>query len=325
MSHQLLAAALPVFVWQHVGSRARAYLFAFLASFPAVSVLLLAVLLYRNAIGPIGTGPRRPAGNDVEGGTAPFAARGTATVTSLGDAVRRRLGGLGGGDGAWKGLRRDVVRIDLALPRPVRVRAGQYVGLCIPAVDKLSFLQVHPFQVTSWAEEATSRLQLLVEPRGGWTRKLQRYALANPDGSGCWALFSGPYGAEVSTSTYGIVLLVASGLGIAAQLPYLKQLIHNYNACRSHTRRVHLVWLLDSIGKSDRVPDPVTEGPELTACRPRLHLRGRAERGAGGGYPRRRPCTSVTRCRWRHRRRRWCRRRCRRWCRWRVYVLTKAC
>ncbi|UNI15348.1 hypothetical protein JDV02_001888 [Purpureocillium takamizusanense] len=40
--------------------------------------------------------------------------------------------------------------------------------------------------------------------------------------------------------------MVASGFGIAAQLPYLKRLLHGYNSRRIRTRRIHLVWKLKS-------------------------------------------------------------------------------
>jgi hypothetical protein len=47
--------------------------------------------------------------------------------------------------------------------------------------------------------------------------------------------------------------MIATGFGIAAQLPYVKQLIHGYNNCKARTRRVHLVWQLQSIGNIDSI------------------------------------------------------------------------
>jgi hypothetical protein len=44
--------------------------------------------------------------------------------------------------------------------------------------------------------------------------------------------------------------MVASGFGIAAHLPYLKRLIHGYNARKLRARRIHLVWQVRDIGKS---------------------------------------------------------------------------
>ncbi|KAB5514931.1 hypothetical protein GE09DRAFT_1067114 [Coniochaeta sp. 2T2.1] len=100
--------------------------------------------------------------------------------------------------------------------------------------------------VTSWAEGETRHLRLLVEPRRGWTKKLLRYAKLSPE-IACRALFTGPYGTSISTRNCAIVLLVASGVGIVAQIPYLKQLVHDYNACRTLTRRIHLIWHLETL------------------------------------------------------------------------------
>ncbi len=47
-----------------------------------------------------------------------------------------------------------------------------------------------------------------------------------------------------------VVILVASGFGIAAHLPYLRQLIYRYNSRKVRTRRIHLVWQLETPGMS---------------------------------------------------------------------------
>jgi hypothetical protein len=146
-------------------------------------------------------------------------------------------------------LKQDVIQISLQLSRPMRVGAGQHIGLCIPAISRLSFLQVHPIVVASWSEGLTEQLHLMVEPRRGWTRKLLEYTKLNAEeGKTCRAFFTGPYGTSVPTQDCGIVILVASGMGIVAQLPYLRQLIHNYNACRARTRRIHFIWILKTLG-----------------------------------------------------------------------------
>ncbi|EDN92181.1 hypothetical protein SS1G_08043 [Sclerotinia sclerotiorum 1980 UF-70] len=41
--------------------------------------------------------------------------------------------------------------------------------------------------------------------------------------------------------------MVASDFGIAAQLPYLKQLIHGYNTRKLRAQRIHLVWQVRDI------------------------------------------------------------------------------
>ena len=49
---------------------------------------------------------------------------------------------------------------------------------------------------------------------------------------------------------YQNIVMVASGFGIAAQLPYLKQLIYGYNTREVRARRVHLIWQIQDIGKA---------------------------------------------------------------------------
>ncbi|GKT83956.1 cell surface metalloreductase [Colletotrichum tofieldiae] len=49
--------------------------------------------------------------------------------------------------------------------------------------------------------------------------------------------------------------MVASGYGIAAQLPYLKKLIYEFNSRKARTRRIHLVWKLGTIELAVAVKD----------------------------------------------------------------------
>lgn len=56
------------------------------------------------------------------------------------------------------------------------------------------------------------------------------------------AFIDGPYGRELDLSQYGTVLLFATDIGIAAQLPYLKQLIAERREWDSKTRRIALFW-----------------------------------------------------------------------------------
>jgi len=184
---------------------------------------------------------------------------GTATITNLKDVAQRRLNEE---SKRTKGLvtilQHDILQIVLELPRPLHVKEGQYIGIWTHKLGMLSGLQVHPFMITSWSEGKTNKLRLLVEPRNGWTKKLLRYS-DTP-----WrALFSGPYGVSVPTRDYAVVLLVASGLGLVAQIPYLKRLIHDHNARRTRARRIHLVWQLKTPG---RVHQPFIKGYFLTGA-----------------------------------------------------------
>lgn len=166
--------------------------------------------------------------------------QGAAVITDLTKEAQKRLD-----DSPQQDFRlgHHLVQIMLELPRPIHVKVGQYIGLWTYELGALSAFQTHPFMVTSWSEGKTKQLRLLVEPRNGWTKKLQKFS------NDSWqVLFTGPCGVSLPTHDYSIVLLVASGLGLVAQIPYLKQLIHDKNASRTRTRRIHLVWQLESPG-----------------------------------------------------------------------------
>ena len=64
------------------------------------------------------------------------------------------------------------------------------------------------------------------------------------------AFVSGPHGSTTPAGEYGKVVMIASGFGIAAQLPLLKELIQGFNCANVRTRNVHLVWQLQDLGLS---------------------------------------------------------------------------
>lgn len=152
-----------------------------------------------------------------------------------------------------KAGRADVMaaQVQLILPRPVQVEPGQYINLWIPSVSIGSWMQTHPFTVTSWSRRRQGTLKLLVQPRHGFSGNLARHGSAGVNASISFlALFTGPHGITKNTDHYETALLVTSGFGIAASVPYLKKMIHGYNTCISHVRRLHLVWQIETIGQS---------------------------------------------------------------------------
>ena len=97
----------------------------------------------------------------------------------------------------------------------------------------------------SWWDNDTdgrsSNIYLLVKPANGFSHKLMQHA-------GNLALKSwvdGPYGKLFDIGDYGSVVMFASGIGIAAQVPYLKELIRGYKECKVRTKRILLVWQLN--------------------------------------------------------------------------------
>ena len=180
-----------------------------------------------------------------------------------------------------------AVRMTILPARPWKIKAGQHVNVWIPSISLWSFLQSHPFTIASWSEGQNPSLDFLIEPRDGLTRKLfdrtPEYEKGNVSLSGMEegreaqskaddtdkrpfgdarnsqgssgpsdfriAFFSGPHCSGAPIGDYGKVLMVATGFGIAAQLPFLKELIRGFNRSEVRTRNIHLVWQLNDLGE----------------------------------------------------------------------------
>ena len=212
--HQALAGLCIYAVWRHLPSDAlfpRLYVYIMAGVFLLTFILQSAVFFYRNGAFGSGGCPR-------------------ALITHDNNAIK----------------------ICVVLSRPMKVDAGQYINLWIPNVSFWSWVQSHPFVITSWSRGKQNTLDLFVEPRRGLSADLLRHARADSQGTSSFlALFSGPHGITESVANYESVVTVASGFGIAAVIPYLKQLIFGYNTCTSRTRRVHLVWQLRTLSKTE--------------------------------------------------------------------------
>lgn len=105
--------------------------------------------------------------------------------------------------------------------------------------------------IVSWTEGHLMSLQLVVEPQRGLTKIFQDIVEndeSTASSNSYVAFYSGPHGHSEPMGEYGTVLMFASGLGIAAQLPYIKQLLYDGARCRTRTKRIHLVWQLQEPG-----------------------------------------------------------------------------
>lgn len=148
---------------------------------------------------------------------------------------------------------RDAIRVKIQVQRPWKIRAGHYINIWLPGVGFRALLESHPFMVVSWAVDTSwkprlTTLHLLIESRDGFTHRLLRYAKRSPADIKHLVLYSGPYGSSTPMKEYGTVLLIATGSGIAAVLPHLKERLDGYEKCEVVTRRIHLVWQLKGEG-----------------------------------------------------------------------------
>ena len=170
-----------------------------------------------------------------------------------------------------------AVRMTIFPARPWKVKAGQYVNVWIPSIDPFACLQSHPFTIASWSNRQPASLEVLIEPRSGFTQRLldcagdyqeddksrvelhdeferrtfgfARNYPSKPESSDFRIAFvSGPHGSPAPAGEYGKVVMIASGFGIAAQLSLLKELIQGFNRAEVRTRHIHLVWQLSNLG-----------------------------------------------------------------------------
>ena len=140
-----------------------------------------------------------------------------------------------------------ALQVQIHVTRPWKVRAGQYVYIWMSGVSFWSTLQSHPFAVCWWddVQGKGSNIYLLIKLRDGFTQKLLRHA--NSRALSCWV--DGPYGTVVEAAAFGSVLMFATGIGIAAQVPYLKEILQMVRDARAQTRSILLVWQLDDESK----------------------------------------------------------------------------
>ncbi|KAK5080473.1 hypothetical protein LTR05_008583 [Lithohypha guttulata] len=153
----------------------------------------------------------------------------------------------------------NVLHMTVESPIKLKVHPGQYINLCLPGVSISSFLQSHPFIVVSARHcDDKTVLELVIEAKRGWTSRL----LAQPDYAphaldgetaprqqSFRCIFSGPHGPRHVLDDYGVVVLVASGLGAVGLLPYLEYLLQGHSNSTVKAGRIHLVWQLRHPGK----------------------------------------------------------------------------
>ncbi|OQV03886.1 FAD-binding domain-containing protein [Cladophialophora immunda] len=192
-------------------------------------------------------------------------------LASMSGAGALRNVGRGGTKAKFEPLNGGVVKITLTSPRPWTYRPGQSLYLTIPSIGLWT---AHPFSVAwSGIEDPLSRssslrsnysekrpaihiyskdiekrgeetISLIVKKQTGMTNKLWHRAMTAGAGLELNALIEGPYGNERSMSSYGTVLLFASGVGITHQLGYVKELVEGYGHGTVAAKRVTLVWVI---------------------------------------------------------------------------------
>jgi predicted ferric reductase len=161
----------------------------------------------------------------------------------------------------------DAVRVTIRMTRPWTFKPGQHLYLYIPTIGLWTS---HPFTI-SWSADghrvsfddeklavhrqdiyqAEKTMSLIIRARTGFTDSLFKKAVAAPEKAFTTkALVEGPYGKIDTLGSYGTVVLVAGGVGITHPVPYVKELVAGYANGTVATRRVTLVWVIQTPGMS---------------------------------------------------------------------------
>jgi len=171
--------------------------------------------------------------------------------------------GKGGTRTEVEALPGSACRVTVTLARSWSFHSGQHAYLYMPSIG---LWQSHPFSV-AWTEEATdtssmelptsrddsilsaskARISFIVRARTGFTNSLYNKAIKSPDGKFNTTCFvEGPYGGLQGLSSYGTVVLFAGGVGITHHVPYVRELVAGYSNGTVATRKVLLVWAIQT-------------------------------------------------------------------------------
>lgn len=175
--------------------------------------------------------------------------------------LRRNVGN-GGTKAEVEALPGDAVRVTLRVAKPWKFTPGQHVYMYMPTIGLLTS---HPFSL-AWSEEEDewntekalpvtrqdafgsrrTNMSLIIRRRTGFTDTLFKKAEMSPGGKFTTSAFvEGPYG-EQSFASYGTVMLFAAGVGITHQVPHVRDLVAGYANGTHATRKVTLVWIIQS-------------------------------------------------------------------------------
>ncbi|KAK3723487.1 hypothetical protein LTR37_001739 [Vermiconidia calcicola] len=155
----------------------------------------------------------------------------------------------------------DAVRVTLRIANPWKFRPGQHVYMYMPSVGLWTS---HPFTL-AWSQEdgisnekalpvarqdllstKPTSMSLIIRRRTGFTETMWQKAERSPGGKFMTTAFvEGPYGSQ-SFQSYGTVMLFAAGVGITHQVPHVRDLVAAYANGTCATRKVTLVWIIQS-------------------------------------------------------------------------------
>ncbi|XP_060167473.1 ferric reduction oxidase 6-like isoform X2 [Lycium barbarum] len=153
--------------------------------------------------------------------------------------------------------------VELVISKPANLHYNALSWIFLQ-IRELSWLQWHPFSVSSSPLDGKHHIAILIKVLGDWTKKLKgnilNLSLEQSDkgpllqhNRKITAFVEGPYGHESPYHlTYENLILVAGGIGISPFLAILSDILHRINDSKPcMPRTILLVW---AIKNSDELP-----------------------------------------------------------------------
>lgn len=151
-----------------------------------------------------------------------------------------------------------TIELILSKPKNLPYNALSFVFI---QVKELSWLQWHPFSVSSTPMNGKNHLAVLIKVLGDWTSKLgnhiceksEEVAFKEQSHAKLSVSVEGPYGHERPYHLmYENLILVAGGIGISPFLAVLSDILHRIKDCAPcRPRNVLLIW---AIKRTDELP-----------------------------------------------------------------------
>lgn len=171
--------------------------------------------------------------------------------------------------------------VELILSKPANLRYNA-LSFIFVQVRELSWLQWHPFSVSSSPLEGRHHISVLIKVLGEWTEKLRNVILNVPEktqedlkikSQRLTVSVEGPYGHESPYHlTYENLILVAGGIGISPFLAILSDILHRIKKKKPCLpRNVLVVWAVKN-SKELSLLSVVNAQPIIPSDSHKMHL-----------------------------------------------------
>mmetsp|Transcript_17499 Transcript_17499/g.24912 ORF Transcript_17499/g.24912 Transcript_17499/m.24912 type:complete len:910 (+) Transcript_17499:1233-3962(+) len=137
-----------------------------------------------------------------------------------------------------KQLTDTVLEISFPKMKNVDYNPGQYIYIAVP---HLSFLEWHPFSISSSPHQDVVTLNIRV--CGNWTKQLMKLSKTE---SFIDILFEGPYGSLgvdlISKDRYKMVFFLSGGIGVTPMQSLCHQLMYEHTEGQRELKRIWFLW-----------------------------------------------------------------------------------